>query len=158
LRVLDDLQAGFLPLYERELSAEEAWEKMYKDEPEFVSVTFNMFKERLKDHCKQVIKLQKRAAFELEAFLHDRTLHPRSEQDRNGNKLFDVSETKYLLRMDIEDGKHLTMTPSQLQYTREEYMAYPLKKFKEKIYQAVKREKYINYLNDKHAKERVTEF
>ena len=45
--------------------------------------------------------------------------------------------------------KHATMVPSQLQQTRPEYMMFKPKKFKEHIYQEVRRGKYINYLNKK---------
>ena len=37
------------------------------------------------------------------------------------------------------------MTPSQLQATRDEYKWIPKKKFKERIYQEIRLQKYINY-------------
>eukprot|EP00957_Ditylum_brightwellii_P210902 15365537-Ditylum_brightwellii.AAC.1 len=108
LKVLDDFENGDIPLYYRELSAEDAWNTSYKDEPEFAQVTFAMFKARLKDHQKQAIKRKNRSI--------------------------------KLLQQDVKDEKHLTMSCVTLHNCCKEYKAYPAHKFKQRIYQAVKRE------------------
>ena len=94
--ISDDLESGVLPLYEREQSNETAWEA-YKDRTEFKEVSFNKFKDRLKDHWKQVIKKRDRSSVELAAFCHDRQLYPRAEVDGDGNVIFDLSEAKQFL-------------------------------------------------------------
>lgn len=44
----------------------------------------------------------------------------------------------------VKERKHHHMTPSQLQQSRVEYQPFSAKKFKHHIYQAVRREKFIN--------------
>ena len=94
--ILDDLERGVLPLYERKQSTETAWEA-YKDRTQFKEVSFNKFKDRLKDHRKQVIKQRDRSSVELAAFCHDCQLYPRAEIDGDGNVIFDLSDAKKLL-------------------------------------------------------------
>eukprot|EP00957_Ditylum_brightwellii_P179602 13681495-Ditylum_brightwellii.AAC.1 len=113
---------------------------------------FDIFETRLKDHQKQVLKLKDLSSFELQALHHDHVLHPRTEKDCDGNVVFDLSEAKKLPKKDIKDGKHLVMTPAELQHSHDKYKPYPPKKFKHTIYQTVKRQKLINYLNNKHEK------
>jgi hypothetical protein len=69
-----------------------------------------------------------------------------------GETVFDLSAAKLLLRADVEDGKHLTMKPLQLQMTRDEYKPYSAKVFKHRIYQEVRRKKFINYLEERRAR------
>ena len=156
LRILDDLDDNSLPLYKKELSAEDTWNLVYKDLPEFSEVEFERFRDRLRDHRRQVIKRKNKCSMELEAYLHDRNLYPRQEIDRDGCTVFDISAAKKLLEQDVKEKKHLSMSRAALQASREEYMEYPAHKFKERIYQAVKREKFINYLEDKRSKDRHT--
>jgi hypothetical protein len=149
--LLGDLEAGILPVDAEELSAEEAWEIMYSNMAEFVEVVFSQFKERLRDHRKQVGKQTARSALESEALAHDRLLFPRQMENCRGEPLFDLSAAKLLLRADVQDGKHLTMKPLQLQTTRDEYKPYSHKVFKHQIYQEVRRVKFINYLQQRRA-------
>ena len=132
---MDDLEEGVIPLYERELSAKDAWESIYKEEIEFKEVDFTLFEKRLKDHRVQMRKKKDRSAMELEAFCRDRELCPRAEHDQNGNIVFDISAARDLLRKDVEDGKHRTMTRAELQNSREEYQSYPAKYFSKRIKQ-----------------------
>eukprot|EP00957_Ditylum_brightwellii_P208921 15359544-Ditylum_brightwellii.AAC.1 len=69
--ILDDLEIGVLPLYERELSAQEAWDVSYRDAPEFALVDFELFqkgsritKNRI-GHCTQDLKMAVMAALYL---------------------------------------------------------------------------------------------
>jgi hypothetical protein len=119
--LLDDLEEGILPVDADELSAEEAWEIMYSHMAEFNEVVFSQFKDRLRDHRKQVREDTARAAIEAELLAHDRSLFPRQMENCRGEPVFDLSAAKLLLRADVEDGKNLTMTPRQLQLTRDEY-------------------------------------
>jgi hypothetical protein len=132
-----------------ELSAEEAWEIMYSNMAEFVNVVFSQVKERLRDHRKQVGEQTARSAPELEALAHDRLLFPRQMENCRGEPVFDLSTAKLFLRADVGDGKHLTMKPLQLQMTRDEYKPYTHTVFKHRIYQEVRRVKFINYLQER---------
>lgn len=50
------------------------------------------------------------------------------------------SEAKGLLKQDMKEGKHLSMDKKELYESRDEYKVYPLKKFRDHIYQAEKKE------------------
>ena len=150
--ILDDLESGILPVDAAELSAEEAWE-IYEQMAEFVEVVFSQFEARLKDHRRRAKEQVNRSARESEALAHDRCLFPRQMENGRGEQVFDLSAAKLLLRADVEDGKHLRMTPMQLQMTREEYSHFRARVFKHRIYQEVRRKKFINYLELKRAKE-----
>jgi hypothetical protein len=54
--IMEDLETGVLPDNEEELSAAEAWSICYQHMAEFVTagVVFDQFKERLRDHRKQI--------------------------------------------------------------------------------------------------------
>ncbi len=148
---MDDLQSGISPLDPADASAEEAWDICYRHMVEFVPVDFSQFKERLRDHRKQVGADITRAAHESECLAHDRRLFPRQTENHRGKPVFDLSAAKLLLRADVEEGKHNQLTPSQLQASRLEYHPFNAKKFKHHIYQEVRRQKFINYLNQRRA-------
>jgi hypothetical protein len=119
---------------------------------EFVEVVFSQFEARLKDHRKQVGGEIARSERESEALMHDRRLFPRQMENCRGEPVFDLSAAKMLLRGDVEAGKHLTMTPLQLQQTRTEYRPFSASIFKHRIYQEVRRNKFINYLEQRRAR------
>jgi hypothetical protein len=147
--LMDDLQCGLLPVDAAELSAEEAWEICYQHMAEFVPVVFSQFKLRLRDHRRQVRADMIRATSESDSLAHDRRLFPRQAENNRGEPVFDLSDAKLLLRADVKEGKHTYMTPSQLQNSRVEYHPFKSRKFKERIYQEVRRVKFINYLEQK---------
>jgi hypothetical protein len=149
--ILDDLENGVLPVNEEDCSAEDAW-TLYSKMAEFVPVVFSQFKERLRDHRKQCRQQITRADRESEMLAHDRQLFPRQMENHRGEPVFDLSAAKMLLRADVREGKHLTMTPSQLQQTRPAaYGPFDPRKFKHRIYQEVRREKFLNHLASKRA-------
>jgi hypothetical protein len=155
LILLDDLEEGILSLDPKDEPAKMAWE-FYKDLPEFELVEYNQFRDRLRDHRKQVGDRKKQSAFEEEAFQHDRLLHPRSKHNSRGAPVFDLSDAKELLRADIKEGRHDGMKPQEFRETRQEYKSFSKKIFKERIYQEIRRNKYITYLEMKREKERTT--
>jgi hypothetical protein len=138
--MLDDLRLGYLPVDAKDLSAEDAWQHIYQHIAEFSGVVFAQFKARLQDYRREAKKDVARAAVEYGALMHDRALFPRNET------VFDLSKAKLLLRADVAEKKHETMTPSQLQGTRAEYKAFKARSFKQRIYQEVWRAKFINLL------------
>ena len=138
--MLDDLRLGYLLWDANDLSAEDAWQHIYQHIAEFSGVAFEQFKARLQDYRREAKKERVRAAAEYRALMHDRALFPRDET------VFDLSEAKLLLRADVAEKKHETMTPIQLQGTRDEYKPFKARFFKRRIYQEVWRVKFINLL------------
>jgi len=153
--LLDDLLCGVLPVEASELSAEQAWIICYSQMAEFASVPFSQFKARLQDHRKQVKERLARSRAEEIALTHDRTIFPRQLRNSRGELVFDLAPAKLLLRRDMKANKHKQMTPKELQSTRDEYSGFNSRKFKERIYQEIRRNKFINYLNAKRDKQGI---
>lgn len=150
--LLDDLQRNVLPLDENVMSAEEAW-VVYSEHEAFKGlVEFRQFKVQLKAHRMQVGKKVPDLAVQLEALKHDRQLHPRASHNNRGEPIFDMSDAKELLQNDVKQKKHIGITPSQFRETRDEYKQFPSEIIKERIYQEIRRQKFIYYMSWKQAK------
>ena len=149
--LMTDLIDGILPVEASRITAEEAWE-VYKTMDEFAIVVFDQFKARLQDHRKQVAENKIRAARELDALRHDRRLFPRQTVNHQGELVFDLHPAKLLLRADVKAGKHLRMTPRELQLTNVSYEMFEPDIFRQRIYQEVRRFKFVNYLIERRAK------
>ena len=145
-KVLDDLLKGVLPVDAKELSAEDAWELSYKNMVEFKDVPFEQFKDRLRDHRRQMKNGLQRNNIEEEALQHDRKLYPRQPKNSKGELVFDLHPAKLLLKKDVAETKHLMMKPMELQATRPECLLFDRRKFKERIYQEARQVKFINWL------------
>ena len=148
--ILDDLASGVLPVNEADCSAEDAW-TVYSKMGDFAPVIFSQFKERVKGHRKHCRAQITRSDREYDMLAHDRQLFPRQMENHRGEPVFDLSAAKMLLRADVREGKHLTMTPSQLQQSQAAYAPFDARKFRHRIYQEVRREKFLNYLAKKRA-------
>jgi hypothetical protein len=153
--IIEDLEGQLLPLYEIQLSTNDAW-AVYSQLPEFAKVPFSQFKSRLKDHRAQVLKRRERVGEEEAAFIQFRAKNPRKTHNNRFEPVFDMLPAKLLLRQDVKDGLHLTMTPNQLQKFRPEYHlpehhALSPDKFKGRIYQEARRQKYFYWLKLKTA-------
>ncbi|CAJ1945443.1 unnamed protein product [Cylindrotheca closterium] len=144
--ITEDLVQGILPLEENVIPVEDLWTH-YENEAGFEKVCFDQFKERLEAHREQVKTTLARSRYEEECLRHDRILFPREEVDDNGIPFFDLHPAKKLLEDDVAANKHASMKPEQLRQTREEYKVFPNSYFRPRIYQAVRKLKFINYLN-----------
>jgi hypothetical protein len=149
LIIFMDLEEGGLPVDENKMSAQKAWDLVYKHIREFEKVPFAQFKARLKDHRAKVQTEMNRAWADELAFAHDRRLHPRQTHNRRGELVFDMTPAKELLREDIKNKKHESMTRLSLQASRQEYHPFKAKHFKERISQEVRYQKFLNYLQIK---------
>lgn len=143
--ILDDLLEGILPLTEAECSTEQAW-ATYSQDPEFTGVVFDQFKDRLKGHRAQITTKRRQTARELQAWEHDK-LCPRKTHNERGEPAFDLHPAKALLQEDVRMKLNTQMVPSQLQATRPEYRAFKKHVFKQRVYQEVRRQKFVFYLN-----------
>jgi hypothetical protein len=146
--ILSDLRSGTLQAH---VTAQEAWEVYLESTPVFSQekVVFAQFRDRLRDHRKLVMVDITRATAELEYLEHDRQLFPRQMENHRGEPVFDLSEAKLLLRNDVAEGRHLNKTPHELQQSRVEYQPFNARKFTHRIYQEVRRIKFINHMNDR---------
>jgi hypothetical protein len=152
--IIEDLEPGG-PLFGKEhISAEEAF-SFYSTLPEFRNVVFDQFKERLEAHRMQANDLSKEAQEDARALAHDRNLFPRQTHNARGEAVFDMSEAKAFLREDVIKNRHTTMTPTELQRTRQAYTTFKPDIFKHRIYQEVRYQKYLNHLEDERAKKKL---
>ena len=148
-----DLQKGG-PLYQRENIPADDIFKWYKLFPAFKDVVFDQFKDRLAGHRKQAAKEQFRALQEEQYWIHDRELYPRQPKNERGELVFDMTPAKMLLRDDIRNKLHLKKykTSRSLQKSRPEYQLFKPEKFKDRLYQEIRYQKYIHYLDVKRKK------
>ena len=161
-RLIDDLEEGRLTLSEEELGPDEAWE-LYRNEPEFVTVAYEKFEDKLREHRLQVSRRKDRSSFEMDALRHDQRLHPRHTHDSQGVPVWDLSEAKPRLKAHISaelanmspNDLRASISPTDLRLTREEYQVFDLRTFTHHIIQEICLQKYFNYRDDKRTKERI---
>ena len=118
----------------------------YKDKPGFEQVVFDQFKDRLADHRKQASRDREYAERDAEACRVDRLVHPRDMKNPRGEPVFDLHPAKRFLRMDVANGLHNTLSPMELQKTRPAYGEFKLRVFKHRIYQEIRRTKFLYWL------------
>ena len=155
------LQEDFEPrgwLYD--LEGEEARARVVYDiyqgrEEAFRDVPFEQFEPKYTEYRKKATKQRARAAQELEWLQSDRRLYPRQTHNARGEPVFDLDiPAKEHLRADIKNKLHEQLTPMELHKSREEYKKYKLDIFRQRIYQEVRRSKYIHYLDKKRTEKR----
>lgn len=151
--VMDDLEQDLLPLDEDVMSTEECW-NIYKQYPEFVGIQFSQFRLRLADHREQVRKIKNVSSYDEESFQRDRMLHPKKNRNQRGELVFDGSTAQQRLVEDVKDKKHKRMSPTTLYYSRPEYQAFSLDKFRARIYQEERRRKFIFHLEVERAEKK----
>jgi hypothetical protein len=93
------------------------------------------------------------AVTESAALANDRRIHPKKVLNPRGEPRWEGSETVRLLRLDMDAGKHHTMTPLELRQTRRQYRNYPRGVFRGHIEQEERARKYIVYLKRKQQKD-----
>jgi hypothetical protein len=132
-------------------SADDAW-NVYRDLPEFAGIAFDQFETRLKDHRAQVkVKLSRNLRDEA-AFVHDCKSRPfpRTEtHNHRGDRIFNGSPAQPLLRNDVRNRVHETMPPAALRMTRPEYIEFSLDEFRPRIYQEIRYQKFVYWLQKK---------
>jgi hypothetical protein len=151
--IIEDLAKGLIPLTDDECTPKEAWDGWFSHLVEFIQekVVYSQFEQRFKDHRKQISSKKLRSMHEMEAFRHHRSLHPQQTHDNKGRPIFDVHPAKPLLQEDVRMKRHLGMSPMALKATRQEYQDFDLDIFRQHIYQEVRRQKFIYFLNVKRA-------
>lgn len=143
--IIEDLVQGILPMGDSEVPDEDVWTH-YKNEEGFENIVFRQFKERLAAHRKQVQATLGRSLEEEEWLNHDRMIFPREEVNDDNIPYFDLHPAKELLKEDVERALHEKMTPEELRNSRDEYKVFPNSYFRPRIYQAVRKARFINYL------------
>lgn len=158
LIVIFDLEEKNLAIDEKDMSAQDAWDQCYSLLPEFANVPFRQFEAHLKEHRTQLANRMENALSEERALDGDRLLHPRHTHNSRGEPVFDLSEAKQFLREDVANKLHTTMSSSELQQSRAEYRGFKRHKFKDRIHQEVRRQKFLHYLDLERSKKFARNF
>jgi hypothetical protein len=153
--ILEDLCPPHGILFGKDhVGANVVWE-FYKSQRGFEEVVFEQFRPRLNDHRKQASTLYLRSREEEAAFVHHRSMYPRERTNNMGQLVFDMTPAGELIRGDIKHNRHVGKTPSEFQTTRPEYLVFKKKQFKDRIYQEIRRKKFLYYLQQKRDKDRA---
>jgi len=146
--IFQDLEDG---IFDPEtMSPREAWEQVYKHHKAFKNVPWEQFEENFQNNCDQFLQKRQRRELEEMLYQHDKALHPRTNpRDSQGRLIFHRHAAKDLLRTDIQNGLYPQKKPEELWHSHPEYEEFELKVFTQRIYQEIRRNKYINYANDK---------
>ena len=156
LVILYDLESGRLSIDDDEEPADELWNVVYKHIEEFEDVPFWQFDEKLQDHREQHEKSLNASLEEDMILAHDLALHQTTTHNHRGELKFYLTKAKELLRSDVMNGNHESLTPAEFQQTRREYHPFDGRKFRERIRQEIRFQKWCNYLDDKR-KEKLAE-
>lgn len=154
--LIEDLEQGGWLHAEDDVDARDVFE-VYQSwhEEIFQEVPFSQFEVRYNEAIKKAEKRRARSAQELEWLKRDRLLHPRQTHNHRGEPVFDMDEkAKKQLRKDVKNKLNEVMSPSELWEMRKLYGKYKLRIFRQRIYQEVRRQKYVNYLNKKRNEKR----
>ena len=108
---------------------------VWQTAPEYQKVPIENFKQNLAALRERLGKFRVSAQFDDDALRSDRRIHPIEREGR-----WPGSEAETLLKKDIDDGIHLTLTPSELYHhvDRAPYREFGETKFRKHIHQEVR--------------------
>jgi hypothetical protein len=114
---------------------------VHQSNKEYSKWPLQNFKTNLKNLLEAVALDYQRMAEDCDAYGHDIALLQDLRQDDPPDEPtpWHKSEAKLFLSKDIDNGKHTAMPPTTLWESRIAYMEFPLKTFRDHIYQEVKR-------------------
>jgi hypothetical protein len=124
------------------------WKDVLVLRPEYDASLRRLFASRLKTLRDQINRSKMSADVEEAALAHDRALFPAPTHNYRGEPRWDESQTQFLLKQDVANLVHATLSPKDFRMTRPEYQLYPLKVFREHIYQEVRFVKFCKWRND----------
>ena len=112
--------------------------EVYNTRPEYKDYDYTRFTANLRALQKAIEDGHEQAVEDLANYYHDMNLHPRPALTNRGIPFWDTSEARLLLIRDIQDELYLDLTPSQLWQTQHAYQLFPLKTFRDHIYQQIR--------------------
>jgi hypothetical protein len=135
--LLNDLQGVALMLDAEMLSAEEAWERIYKDMNALELVPFSQFKQQLKAHPGQVQKLVSKSTAQYNTFHQDQAMQQHHTHYEDGHLIFAVFPAGKLLIADIGTQQQTTINIGQLQQSHAEYIQWNRAEFTQHVKEEV---------------------
>jgi hypothetical protein len=117
------------------------WNAFCLPRREFLRFTYKRFPPRLRSLLDSYNECVLHSARDFAAMINDRLLFPPVATRK---PLWEGSEGQRLLKLDVDEKKHETMTPKQLYQTRPEYFEHnTLLVFRNHIYQEVRLRKFV---------------
>ena len=110
---------------------------VYEMNEEYKKWPYKNFPSNLKSLRDTVESLYSRMQSDCVAYGHDLTLLKKLRAGNPPIATWHRSDAKYILKQDINNGKHKEMKPMELYNMRKEYQAFDLKTFRNHIYQEV---------------------
>ena len=153
--LMEDLEQGGWLYGKDDMDAKEVFDIYQAKQEEFQEVPFSQFQYRYDAAIDKAKKRRERSAQEEEWMRHDRLIYPRQTHNHRGEPVFDVDiKAKEQLRQDVKDKLHEVMYPSEIWQLRSVYQKYRLEVFRFRIYQEIRRNKFLNFLEYKRTKKR----
>ena len=156
--IVSELESGGIPLtHAIGVTAEDVWSKS-KDHETVVSekVVKEQFLLRLRDHQKQVAIKKQCSSREEIALRHDLAMHPPLCRNALGRPFWNGSDAQNFLEQDVFNRVYERMHVGLLYLSRPEYQEFPMRLFRHHLYQEIKRQKFICYLEMKRAQKLAT--
>ena len=141
-----DLEAGILPPSSATMPPKEVWDTVYAMLPKFSGMEYTKFCNRLCALWNAYSASHRLAARDAAALQHDCKLHPRKLVNARGEPVFDLSPAKLLLQQDVKNKKHVSMTLAALCQSRNEYLVFDCCIFSGRVWQEIRRQKFVHYL------------
>ena len=91
------------------------------------------YKDRIERLREAIKRLQHWAAYDAAKIEEDRIKHPPKEKNIRGELRWDGSEAQALLKLDMDQGRHLQMRPKEFRETREAYGMFKLRIFQKHV-------------------------
>lgn len=144
--LVQDVLDGVVPL---EPDNEMPLNVIFTSRPEFAEYGYTNFSSRLATIRHQTKRDNGRAADDLAAFEAFQALNIAHTHSPHGYPEWESSKAQKRLQKDIDDGLDKMLTPLELWCFREEYDDYPLKVFRDHIYQEHRTRKFYHTLKVK---------
>jgi hypothetical protein len=143
--LVDDLVSGLIPLESKGDCGMQPRD-VYNMRPEFREFPYEKFRDQLRSLRNQISKKKESALSDCAALAHDETIHPKKLTNHRGELRWEGSVAQQLLRLDMNDGKHKSMKPSELYSSRLAYSEHcSLGTFREHIYQETRLRRKLRF-------------
>jgi len=131
-------------------------EQAFASRPEFAEYDGErLFPSRLASSRKQHVAKTERSQSELQALHHDRQIFPRPALTHWGEPQWEGSTAQSLLMKDVlEDRVHERMKPQEIWKSRDAYSLFDKDRFREKIYQVQRTDKFNKHMRAKNEKKK----
>ena len=133
--IVQDMMDGLVPYDVRIQNVRRLFDQMYANQPEFENFPFD--KERYRDRITRIQKAVQRlkwaSVYDKQCLAEARAIYPKQTHGPTGRILWEGSDADKFLALDMAEGKHLQMKPSQLRLTRECYLLFTPRRFSKRI-------------------------